>query len=204
MPDITKIFVTHIYRHEFGSTHALVSDLEHACRCIGEDDKAGRVWSSKHGYKGYTSYVSLNDLTVRDPTFAETVNQINPHVYNYAKVCEMDLGRKRLMLDSLWINILQPGGFHSAHIHPHSVISGTIYVVVPKGASSLRFEDPRLGQMMSAPPRKSTSRKENQSFVSYEPKRGTLLLWESYLRHEVPYLKSKSERISVSFNYRWE
>lgn len=204
MTDKSKLFVTHIYRHEFGSTHSLVSVLERACRHIGEEDKAGQIWSSKHGYKGYTSYASLNDLTVRDPTFAETVQLINPHVDRFANVCDMDLGRKNLVLDSLWINILQPGGFHSAHIHPQSVISGTFYVVIPKGSSALRFEDPRLGLMMSAPPRKSHSKKENRTFVSYEPKRGTLLLWESYLRHEVPLLKSRSERISVSFNYRLE
>ncbi|MFM7084839.1 MAG: TIGR02466 family protein [Hyphomicrobium sp.] len=204
MNDISQLFVTHIYRHEFGSSHSFLSNLERACRCICEDDKAGKIWSSQHGYQGYTSYASLNDLTVRDPTFAEMEELINPHVKNYAKVCELDLGRKRLVLDSLWINILQPGGFHAAHIHPHSVISGTLYIVIPKGASALRFEDPRLGLMMSAPPRKTNSKKENSTFVSYQPKRGTLLLWESYLRHEVPLLKSRSERISVSFNYRWE
>ena len=32
---------------------------------------------------------------------------------------------------------------------------------------------------------------------------GTVLLWESWLRHEVPLNQSAEERISVSFNYRW-
>ena len=32
---------------------------------------------------------------------------------------------------------------------------------------------------------------------------GTVLLWESFLRHEVPVNRSADERISVSFNYRW-
>ena len=29
---------------------------------------------------------------------------------------------------------------------------------------------------------------------------GTLLLWESWLRHEVPINRAEGERISVSFN----
>jgi len=30
---------------------------------------------------------------------------------------------------------------------------------------------------------------------------GTVLIWESWLRHEVPANAAKAERISVSFNY---
>jgi uncharacterized protein (TIGR02466 family) len=32
---------------------------------------------------------------------------------------------------------------------------------------------------------------------------GDVLLWESWLRHEVPMNMSEEERISVSFNYGW-
>lgn len=204
MAVISKVFVSHIYRHEFGSSHILIPALERACRSIAEDDTAGQAWSLKHDYKGYTSYASLNDLPQRDPTFAEAVLLINRHVRSFTERCEMDLGRRSLVLDSLWINLLKPGGFHSAHLHPHSVVSGTLYVVVPQGASALRFEDPRLAHMMHAPPRRSKAHKENQTFLSFKPKRGTLLLWESYLRHEVPLLKARSDRVSLSFNYRLE
>jgi uncharacterized protein (TIGR02466 family) len=145
----------------------------------------------------------LNDLPERDPAFADLQSLLQPHVEAFAKELELDLGGRGLELDSLWVNVLSPGGFHTAHIHPHSVISGTIYIVVPKGASALRFEDPRLPQMMAAPPRKARAREDNRTFVSIEPKPGTILLWESFLRHEVPVNHGKSERITVSFNYRW-
>ncbi len=42
-----------------------------------------------------------------------------------------------------------------------------------------------------------------QSFVTVEPAPGTVLLWESWLRHEVPAGGAKGKRVSVSFNYRW-
>ena len=32
---------------------------------------------------------------------------------------------------------------------------------------------------------------------------GDVLLWESWLRHEVPMNQAEDDRISVSFNYRW-
>ena len=90
-----------------------------------------------------------------------------------------------------------------AHIHPRAVVSGTYYVSVPPGAGAIRFEDPRLALMMAAPARKPAARKENRTFHVVQPKAGTLLLWESWLRHEVLASKSSRERISICFNYGW-
>ena len=105
---------------------------------------------------------------------------------------------------NIWINVLRRGGYHSAHIHPHSVISGTLYIAVPDGAGAIRFEDPRLHSMMASPPRKARARPLNRTYRSLVPKLGALLLWESYLRHEVPINTSGAKRISISFNYSWQ
>ena len=55
--------------------------------------------------------------------------------------------------------------------------------------------------MMAAPPRKEKAPTEFRAHVSEVPKPGTLLLWESWLRHEVPLNRAAGNRISVSFNY---
>jgi uncharacterized protein (TIGR02466 family) len=68
---------------------------------------------------------------------------------------------------------------------------------VPPGAGDLKLEDPRLTQMMAAPQRSG----EAQPFHYASPRRGTLYLWESWLRHEVMPGEAKSDRISISFNY---
>ncbi len=111
-------------------------------------------------------------------------------------------GRRKLKLDSIWVNAMARGGVHAPHIHPHAVISGTFYVTAPPGSGAIRFEDPRLPLMMAAPPRKKIARVENRTFVTMTPKAGTLLLWESWLRHGVDANAAKTPRISVSFNYR--
>jgi uncharacterized protein (TIGR02466 family) len=205
MAQIDTLFVTRIYRAELAGPRAgeLASELEAACLSIAEDDVAGQRWCAKNGYPGYTSYASLNDLPWRVPVFGELVKGLDAHVKGFAKELEYDLGTSKLTLDSLWINILPPGGVHTSHIHPHSVISGTYYVTIPDGASALKFEDPRLGFMMAAPPRKKKARPENRQFAYMAPTPGTVLLWESWLRHEVPVNGAESERISISFNYGW-
>ncbi len=115
---------------------------------------AGRRWCKEHGYRGYTSYASLDDLPQRASVFADLVEHLDTHARAFARALDFDMDVRRLVLDSLWINVLKPGGFHTAHIHPHSILSGTYYVRVPEGASAIRYEDPRLPMMMAAPPKK--------------------------------------------------
>jgi len=196
-----SLFATRFYEGSLGSP-GLVAELEEACLALAEEDEAGRGWSREHGYRGYTSYASLDDLPIRDPRFADLVRLLNRHVAAFAKECAFDLGGRRLKLDSLWVNVLKPGGSHSGHIHPHSVVSGTIYVAVPPGAGALKLEDPRLPMMMAAPPRRPDAPEDLKTFVYAEPESGSIFLWESWLRHEVVPSASKGDRISISFNYR--
>ena len=83
------------------------------------------------------------------------------------------------------------------------MISGTAYVAMPKGTSALKLEDPRLPMMMAAPTRVKEARRELQPFIYLRPAPGEVLLWESWLRHEVPMNMSEENRITVSFNYKW-
>ena len=196
-----SLFATLFYEaalHDDG----FVAELEQACRALAGADEAGRRWSRAHHYRGYTSYASLDDLPRRDPRFAELVRRLDRHVAGFAEESAMDLGRRRPKLDSLWVNLLEPGGTHSGHIHPHSIVSGTVYVSVPPGSGALRLEDPRLPMMMAAPPRRADAPEALRTFVYAEPAPGRLFLWESWLRHEVVPGSGRGERISISFNYR--
>ncbi len=206
MAQIESLFVTRLYHarlSEYGPTIDS-EEMEASCFSIAEDDEAGQEWCEKNGYPGYTSYASLTDLPWRFPIFGDLVKALDAHVAAFAEDLEFDLDGRKLVLEDLWINILPEGGMHASHLHPHSVISGTTYVSMPEGASALKLEDPRSGRMMAAPVRKKGGRRELQPFIYMKPKVGDVLLWESGLRHEVPMNMAEEERVSVSFNYRWE
>jgi uncharacterized protein (TIGR02466 family) len=194
-----SLFATRLYEAELGDEH-LLGELARSIRSLARDDEAGRGWSIRHRYAGYTSYASLNDLPKRDPAFADLSKLLGRHAAKFADECAFDRSRKP-RLDSLWVNLLKSGGQHSGHIHPHSIVSGTLYVEVPSGSGAIRFEDPRLPLMMSAPPRRKDAPEELQPFVSVEPRAGLLLLWESWLRHEVLPGTGRGERLSISFNF---
>ena len=199
MADVQTLFVTKLYR---AAVEGVSNDeLLRACRSIAADDAAGQAWSKEKGYRGYTSYASLNDLAKRDPSIGALKTVLDRHAAAFAKSLHLDLGGRKPKLDSLWINVLEPGGAHSGHIHPHSVLSGTYYVDVPPGSSALKLEDPRLPLMMAAPTRSENAPEEEQTFVYVEPKAGDVLMWESFVRHEVPANGAKRARVSISFNY---
>ena len=205
MSDIKSLFATRLY-HAALNEHSPTVDTDElaaSCLAIPEDDEAGQDWCEKNDFPGYTSYASLTDLDWRFPIFKDLVTALDSHVAEFAKDLDFDLDGKTITLDSLWINILPYGGIHTAHIHPHSIISGTTYVAMPEGTSAIKFEDPRLAMMMAAPTRKKGTREELRSFFYAQPKVGDVLLWESWLRHEVPMNMAEDDRISVSFNYSW-
>jgi uncharacterized protein (TIGR02466 family) len=187
---IRSLFATKLYEAELGDD-SLLADLAYSIRSLSRDDGAGRDWSKAHRYAGYTSYASLNDLPRRDPSFGRLKTLLDRHAVAFAREQSWEVKPK---LDSLWVNLLKAGGQHSGHIHPHSVISGTVYVEVPAGAGAIRFEDPRLPLMMAAPQR-------SEAFVTVAPRAGLLLMWESWLRHEVLSGTGRGERLSISFNF---
>jgi uncharacterized protein (TIGR02466 family) len=192
-----RLFATLIHEAELADA-ALLAELAHSIRSLAEDDKAGQQWSRDKGYKGYTSYASLNDLPRRDPAFDDLKRILTRHAAAFAKDLGWDVKPK---LDSMWVNLLKPGGHHSAHIHPHSILSGTFYVEVPDRSGPIRFEDPRLPMMMAAPVRRDDAPEELRPFASIAPRPGLLLMWESWLRHEVLPGTAKADRLSISFNF---
>ncbi|KAJ54823.1 hypothetical protein ACMU_17055 [Actibacterium mucosum KCTC 23349] len=205
MTQITSLFTTRLYRAHLSAFEPAIDapEMEASCYAIAEDDAAGQDWCAENAYPGYTSYASLTDLPWRFPIFSDLVTVLDAHVAAFAEDLEFDLGGGKLVLEDLWINILPEGGTHSSHIHPHSVISGTTYVAMPDGTSALKLEDPRHPMMMAAPPRRKSAREELQPFIYVAPKVGEVVLWESWLRHEVPMNMAEEDRISVSFNYKW-
>ncbi|MGZ9810916.1 TIGR02466 family protein [Pseudoroseicyclus sp. H15] len=205
MANIRNLFVTPLYRSTLSEHGAPIdaAELEASCLSIADDDEAGQEWCEANGYPGYTSYASLTDLPWRFDIFGQLVTSLDAHVAAFAEHLGFDLEEKPLVLEDLWINILPEGGTHGSHIHPHSVISGTTYVAMPGGTSALKLEDPRLPMMMAAPSRKKGVAEELRQFIYEKPEVGEVLLWESWLRHEVPMNMAEEERISVSFNYRW-
>ena len=181
----------------------LNEDLARECRALRDFDRAGRAWSARNYPGGYTSYASLNELHRFSSTFGDLELRIRRHVLAFARGLEMDLAGREVRMTDCWANIMPPTAAHSLHLHPLAFISGTYYVATPRGCPGIKFEDPRLDRFMAAPPRRSSAGPANRQHVTYPARAGQLILFESWLRHEVGQNRVDAERISISFNYNW-
>ena len=117
MTVLRDLFITRVYETSLADGPAFAAfnaELEEACQMLDQEDRAGRAWCRANAYAGYTSYASLDDLPQRASIFADLKRRVDRHSRAYAENLALDLGpRGRLVMDSLWVNILKPGAAHS-------------------------------------------------------------------------------------------
>jgi uncharacterized protein (TIGR02466 family) len=200
-----KLFPTYVYAAPLQKTGArdLNRRLLAECHQLRSDDAAGRRWSARNYPGGYTSYGSCHWLQRMSPTFEELRRKLQRHVARFVAASQWNLEERELSMTDCWINIMPRHTVHSLHLHPLSTLSGTYYVQVPEGSSGIKFEDPRLDRFMAAPPRKANARAANRAWITLPARAGEVVLFESWLRHEVGPNPLDAERVSVSFNYNW-
>jgi uncharacterized protein (TIGR02466 family) len=202
---IRTLFPTLIYtaRLQGAGATAFNRELLRETAQIRDHDAAGRKWSAKRYPGGYTSYGSLCHLQKMSQTFAALEKKLRRHVNRYVRALELDMDGRSLAMTDCWVNVMPPQVVHGLHLHPLATISGTYYVKTPRGSSGLKLEDPRLDRFMAAPPRRVDSAAEHQPWVTIPAVAGNVVLFESWLRHEVPPNPATGERVSISFNYSW-
>ena len=199
------LFATHVYTSTLqrSGSRELNRQLLKEGRQLKDDDAAGRRWSAKNYRGGYTSYGSSHKLHQLSPTFQDLERKLRRHVKAFAAAVEWDLTGRELAMTDCWLNIMSRNAVHGLHLHPLSTLSGTYYVHVPAGSPGIKFEDPRLDRYMAAPPRSARASPKNRPWVTLPAVAGQVVLFESWLRHEVASHPTAAERVSVSFNYSW-
>ena len=203
MKTIQSWFPTLIYcaRLQSRGWQRLNAELLKEAHQIREFDVEGQEWCRTNYPGGYTSYGSMDRLHEFSSTFMDLRVLLDRHARRFARALQWDTAGRTLSLSDCWVNIMPRHCVHGLHIHPTSVISGTYYVQTPKGCSGIKFEDPRLDRFMACPPRRADCKPIHRSHSTYPAVAGNVVLFESWVRHEVPASPVDEERISISFNY---
>ena len=99
-----------------------------------------------------------------------------------------------------WVNVNKQDNYNSRHHHdPHAgtFLSGVFYVKCPPDCGAIRFYDPRP-HIDTAPDMQYFY--DSKTHFKIFPQENMLLMFPSWLEHDVEPNKSKKERISISFN----
>ena len=202
MARIEALFPTLLCRGALSGHAAMNRALLKDVASLRAADPVGRDWSKANYRGGYTSYASLTDLHYRTPAMAAFADRMQVEAERFAKQLKWDLKGRRLRMTDCWMNVMPANTYHTLHLHPHSVLSGTYYVSTPPGSIGLKLEDPRMPMYMNAPVR--TGSGKHALYFEVQPKAGHFVLFESWLRHEVPPNQSAKPRVSLAFNYSLE
>ena len=184
----------HIFSHTVTFTK-LNQDLNFLKKfCLKfKDENISRKMSNRGGYQ------SLNIFHGACPELHGLIAEINKHVENYGtNILRL---KEKPCVSNLWINVNKYKDYNKAHVHPGSKISGVYYVKVPKNSGSIVFENSSDPSKYLDPEDVIEFNEVNSSSWEIKPKENELLLFPSWLKHEVmPHLNLKEDRISIAFN----
>lgn len=147
---------------------------------------------------------SPTDMHKRDE-FAGLCDCIDQMAGTIATSMKMAASR-HFVMDTFWVNINPKHAYNALHDHPNSSLSGVYYVQTTGQSGRIRFRDPRAGKRMDPWPvaKDEESDQRHWDRVHYKPVAGRLIMFPSWLEHDVEPNLSDEERISISFNMRLE
>jgi uncharacterized protein (TIGR02466 family) len=135
-----------------------------------------------------------------DAELDAVVTQIGPHLQAFGKLLFGET--LRWLVKEIWVNVLQPGGSQSLHNHANCFASGVLYLT-PSDSSACTVFTKSMGgtefAFRNTHAGAQASQFSSEKWVAPAPSPGDLILFPSYLLHEVP-VNQGAERVTLAFN----
>ena len=195
-------FPTPVWQVDFEGVGDLNRVLEREILAMEGDARRSSENYSENYPRGYTTYFDRPTLFA-EPPFDQLAELIFRAATEFAIERGYDMAKRRLAMTAMWGNVQFENGIHALHHHPNSNMSGVYYVSTPDNSGKLRLRDPNILARMAEPPcDRHTMTSANSMELS--PKEGRLIIFPSYLEHEVMPHGSVTPRVSVSYNIKIE
>ena len=177
-------------------------DLRNQILPVAED------YINRHGrsYRGQDSYISTYnvDAATVEQRFDSRLDLLNSYIKETAKKYFEDISIEPRDFNLYYLfNKITFGGEHQLHSHPNCILSGVFYLKIPDSAPPIIFNDPRDHyKYIQYPVKFGNPRDMYKLLPEYviNPTEGLILMWPSWLEHQVPSSKCSEERIAVAFN----
>ncbi len=185
-------FSTRIWYVDFDKAVSLNKRLLRAIRDWQKEDPEGITKTNLIGWH------SQDDLHRR-----EEFRDLIDHMYLAASDVGASLKLREdqeLVLDNAWVNVSPKYASNRMHVHARDHLSGVYYVQTPENCGNISFRDPRPQVEMWDFPYGEINEMSTRE-VSYPPTAGRMLLFPSWLAHEVRPNMSDEDRISIAFNF---
>jgi uncharacterized protein (TIGR02466 family) len=146
-----------------------------------ENNKKYFINNKDFGFAHHSSDL-MNDIN-----FLEFIQFVFKKSYSFLDEQGYDLKDYSLAVRELWVQEFskEGGGHHSIHAHSNGHMSGFYFLKCSNKTSFPIFHDPRPGKMMIQLPEKDKNKiTEASEKITFIPKPGTFVFFNSYLGHE--------------------
>ena len=158
--------------------------------------RAAMVGNQRSGQLAHTQILGPGDDTEIDAV----VDQMGEHLQAFGRLL---FGESlRWLVKEVWANVLQTGGSQTLHNHANCFASGVLYLTPSDSSACTVFARSLGGSEFIF--RNTNSASGSGPFcadkwVAPQPQPGDLILFPSYLLHEVPVTQG-AERVTLAFN----
>lgn len=167
----------------------LASEMLPVCRKILDNENlVTNAWGYKNTYNPGIGIAELPEMA-----------KFKSYILNVAREFLGHLGYNKIEFEpQIFTSQMNEKDSHGRHAHPGAVLSGVFYLNMPPGASPIQFYDPRPWRDTRVLPVKKETEYTRSSF-NFNPSSGDLIMWESWLHHEVIPNNCK-DRVTLVFN----
>lgn len=152
----------------------------------------------KSGVNGYRIDINQTTIDNNELLIGDLLSKIQTKISNYCN--SLNIVNQRIIQS--WININPTNAYNKKHCHPNSYISGAYYINVPKDCNSpITFFRSREYKDYGWQSISLDKNLDYTSEINYMPHTSDLILFPSFLEHDVgPNMSESQDRISLSFN----
>ena len=150
---------------------------------------------------GWHSQTNMHELS----KFKTIYTQIKSVIKELSQHLGIDLDAYKLITSGMWANVSNKYAYNKTHNHPGDIWSCVYYVKSGENGAKIWFIDPReQAHMVPIPFKDSQQTSAFSPQVFYAPKEGTVVVFPSWLKHEVDSNLSDETRISISANFHYK
>jgi uncharacterized protein (TIGR02466 family) len=165
-------------------------------RKLREVQRSGKGYPSPGGM--ILAYMTPDDIQ----TFPEMKGLVEVIMAESSSILDFyAIKRDSHYITNMWANIANPNRRHNFHIHPNCLLSGLVYIKVPKNCGATIFASPRI-HSKNIEPTYYKKNEFNADIFSIPPEKGRMLIWPSHVPHAIEQgtANEAEDRIVVAFN----
>ena len=144
--------------------------------------------------------ISKDDKVLDSQELAELRRFVDEQIFNYKKHLLKIKDENEIYVTQSWVNTSSADHFHPKHKHPNSVISGVLFLDENVDASLPPIRFHRSHDMFPLDFSYDELNEFNANCREFDPEQGMLMLFPSFVEHDVAKNTSGRSRTSISFN----